>query len=439
MHATLLAQLNRFPTPNRYVIALSGGCDSVALLHALKQIQAQLPCRNMVAVHIDHGLQPAAASWSAQCRQLCEAQHIPFTVIELNLDVAKGESLEAVARHARYAAFAQFLEAQDMLLLAHHQNDQAETLLLQMLRGSGVHGLACMPAVTEVGNTWLARPMLTLTRTAIEDYAREQQLVWSDDPSNSDTRFDRNFLRHDIIPVLQTRWPALTTILARVAQHQAETKGLLLDLAQIDWQLCRLPTPYQISVSGLQRLSAPRARNLLRYWIAEICQAPLPDSVHLQRILDEVLRAAKDAAPLVCWANVQLRRYRDALHLELAPSGDAVHAWHRHWDLHAALSLPTGEQLAVRRVSGAGLCIDAAAPAVTVRYRQGGERCRLPGRAHHHELKKLFQHWGVPPWQRDRIPLIYIGQELAQIVGYSVCEPYCAKSGQSGIDIYLQH
>ena len=439
MHATLLALLNQFPVPRRYVIALSGGCDSVALLHAIKHIQPQLDCQEIIAVHIDHGLQSASVNWSVHCRRLCEQHNIPLTVIGLNLTFAKGESLEAVARHARYTAFAQFLEDQDMLLLAHHQNDQAETLLLQLFRGSGVSGLACMPAITQVGHTWLARPLLTLTRATIEHYAREQQLSWVDDPSNQETRFDRNFLRHDIMPVLESRWPALTTTLARVAQHQGETKGLLADLAQIDWHVCQAQTPNQISLHGLRQLSEPRARNLLRYWIATICQAPLPDSVHLQRILAEVLPAAVDAMPQVSWANVRLRRYREALYLELDPAGEDIHAWHSPWDLHDALLLPTGESLVTRRVSGAGLVIDAETPPITVKYRQGGERCRLQGRAHHHELRKLFQHWGVPPWQRDRIPLIYIGQELAQIVGYSVCEPYCAKSGQSGIDIYLQH
>jgi len=435
MHAALLAQLNRFPTPKRYVIALSGGCDSVALLHALKQIQSQLTCQNMLAVHIDHGLQATSAAWSAQCRVLCQRYDIPLTVIELNLKIEKGESLEAVARHARYAAFGQFLQDQDMLLLAHHQNDQAETLLLQVLRGSGISGLACMPAITQVNNTWLARPMLNLTRDDIERFARALQLSWCDDQSNQDTRFDRNFLRHEIMPRLQTRWPSASATLARVTQHQAEAKGLLADLAQIDAQSCQAFSPQQISLHGVRQLSESRARNLLRYWIAEICQAPMPDSVHLQRILDEVVPAAEDAEPLVSWANVELRRYRDALYLE--QQRDDMHTWHTSWDLHTALELPTGERLATRMASGSGLLIDKAA-AVTVKYRQGGERCRLPGRAHHHELKKCFQDWGVPPWQRDRIPLIYIGAELAQIVGYSVCEPYGARSDQRGIEIYLQ-
>lgn len=436
MHAALLAQLNRFPTPRRYVVALSGGCDSVALLHALKQIQSQLTCQHLLAVHINHGLQPASAAWSAQCRALCDQYDIPLTVLALNLTIQKGESLEAVARQARYAAFGQFLQDQDMLLLAHHQNDQAETLLLQVLRGSGVSGLACMPAITQVNNTWLARPLLNVTRESIEVYARAQQLSWCNDPSNQDTRFDRNFLRHEIMPRLQSRWPSASTTLARVAQHQAEAKALLADLAQIDWQGCQSSTPQQISLHGVRQLSEPRARNLLRYWIAEICQAPMPDSVHLQRILDEVVPAAVDAEPLVSWAHVQLRRYRDALYLEQLR--DDMHTWHANWDLQTALELPTGERLATRSVEGGGLLVDTM-HAVTVKYRQGGERCRLPGRSHHHELKKCLQDWGVPPWQRDRIPLIYIGAELAQIVGYSVCEPYGAKSGQRGIEIYLQH
>ena len=435
MHDALLAQLKQFPIPRRYVVALSGGCDSVVLLHALQQIRPQLDCQELVVVHIDHGLQSASGDWATQCRQICDQYALSLTVIELQLVIPKGESLEAIARHARYAAFQQFLQPKDMLLLAHHQNDQAETLLLQMLRGSGVSGLAGMPAITESDNVWLTRPLLNLSRDDIESYAHQHQLTWIEDPSNQDTRFDRNFLRHEVVPTVKKRWPAAVETLSRVAQHQADAKQLLTDLAEQDWQVCKTVDPQQISVNGLKQLSVPRVRNVLRYWLKEVCQVALPDTVKLQRIIDEVLCAAVDAEPQVSWENIQLRRYRDILYLE--PSHQDFTDWQTDWDLHTPLRLPSGETLSSRTVKDGGLLLGSPQTPVRVKYRQGGERCRLPGRTHHHDLKKLFQSWGVPPWQRARIPLIYIGSDLAQIVGYSVCEPFIAKAGQSGIEIYV--
>ena len=437
MHAFLLDQLKQFPVPRRYIVALSGGCDSVALLHAMRQIQSQLPCPILQAVHIDHGLQAASTNWSQQCQQLCRQLEVPIHIIELHLDIPKGESLEAVARHARYAAFEDYLQDDDMLLLAHHRNDQAETLLLQVLRGSGVTGLACMPKLIRNNSAWLVRPLLDIGRNDIEQYARAQALSWIDDPSNQDTRFDRNFLRHDIMPLLQARWPSVNTTLARVAHHQAEASHLLNELAQIDWQTCCAPDKQRLSVSAVQKLPPARIRNLLRYWVAHVAHLPMPDTVHLQRILDEVLPAAQDATPLGQWAGVHLRRYRDELYLEHQPVEHAVD-WHIAWDMQGPMILPTGETLSMRMVRGGGLRLDPPTGPVTVQFRQGGERCRLPGRAHHNELKKLLQSWGVPPWRRDRIPLIFVDQELAQIVGFSLCEPYIAQADQLGVEIYLQ-
>lgn len=435
MHDALLAQLTQLPVPNRYVVALSGGCDSVVLLHALQQVLPQLVCQELAVVHIDHGLQAASADWATQCRQICDQYALPLTIIELKLAIPNGESLEAIARHARYDAFQQFLQDKDMLLLAHHQNDQAETLLLQVLRGSGVSGLACMPVITQSGNTWFARPLLNYRRDDIEAYAHQHQLVWITDPSNQDTRFDRNFLRHNIVPTLAKRWPAAVETLSRVAQHQADAKYLLTDLAELDWQACQVAQEQQISVNQLKQLSVPRVRNVLRYWLKEICQVAIPDTVHLQRIVDEVLPAASDAEPQVSWADVRLRRYRDVLYLD--STRHDFTDWQTDWDLHTPLQLPNGQTLSTRTVKDGGLLLGTSDSPVMVKYRQGGERCRLPGRVHHHELKKLFQSWGVPPWQRARIPLIYIGSDLAQIVGYSICEPFVAKSGQRGIEVYV--
>jgi len=434
--ASLLEKLRHYPSPLNYVVAYSGGCDSHVLLHALIQIQAQLDCQSIKVVHVDHGLQEQASDWAQHCESVCQQYGVPFTAVSLNLQIPKGESVEAHARTARYAALEKQLHAGDMLLLAQHQNDQAETMLLQLIRGSGVKGLAAMPEIVKVKNYWQTRPLLDLNRSDIQSYAEQSKLKWIEDPSNQDNRFDRNFLRNDVIPVLQQRWPALSETMSRASRHQAEADSLLNDLAELDWQTCRMTKRTLLAIESLKKLDPARQRNLLRYWIANKCQFPMPDRVQCQRILDEILPASEDAEPVVCWADVVVRRYRNALHLERGPFAFSE-GWQESWDLQAPLALPSGQQLVVQQKKGQGMVIPDAKSLLTVRFRLGGEKCRLPGRQHRHELKKLLQGWGVPPWQRDKIPLIYIGDELAQVVGYSICEPFLAKNEQMGFEISL--
>jgi tRNA(Ile)-lysidine synthase len=418
------------------VVAYSGGCDSHSLLHALVQIREQLDCQNLLAIHVDHGLQTESSQWSGHCEKICQQYAVPFQLIALKLVTPKGESPEAYARQARYAAMQDDLDYDDMLLLAQHQDDQAETLLLQLLRGSGVRGLAAMPEINRSDRYWQARPWLHIGRTEIQSYAEQAQLNWIDDPSNQDNRFDRNYLRNEIMPLLKQRWPAAAETLGRTARHQAEASELVNTLAELDWRECRLNEKTMLSLPQLKRLTAARQRNLLRYWIAEQCDLPLPDSIHCQRIIEEVLPAAQDAEPVVSWGDIAVRRYRDVLHIEKCLS-TAPAEWRQQWDLQAPLSLPSGQTLRVTKQKGQGLALPDGPDSVTVGFRQGGEKCRLPGRQHRHELKKLFQNWGVPPWQRDRVPLIYVGNELAQVVGYSVCEPFLAKNEQIGYVISL--
>lgn len=437
--ASLLEKLRHYPSPANYVVAYSGGCDSHVLLHALIQIQAQLDCQLISVVHIDHGLQEQSADWAQHCQAICQQYDVPFTTISLNLEIPNGESVEAYARKARYAALEKHVGSDDMLLLAQHQDDQAETMLLQLIRGSGVKGLAAMPEIVKVNDYWQARPLLGVTRSDIQSYAEQSQLDWIEDPSNQDNRFDRNFLRNDVFPVLQQRWPSLSETMSRASRHQAEADSLLKDLAELDWQTCRMPEQTLLTIESLKKLDPARQRNLLRYWITNKCQFPMPDRVQCQRILDEILPASEDAEPVVCWADVVVRRYRDTLYIEQAAQTDYAlfTGWQKSWDLQSPLRLPSGQQLIVQQKKGQGMVLPEAANSLMVRFRLGGEKCRLPGRQHRHELKKLLQGWGVPPWQRDKIPLLYIGDELAQVVGYSICEPFLAKSEQMGFEISL--
>ncbi len=435
--AHLLQQLAQLPAARRYWVAYSGGCDSHVLLHALATLRTHLDTP-LHAIHINHGLQMQAGAWETHCRQVCAQLSIPLEVVRVNAAHAAGESPEAAARVARYGVFTEILQDDDILLMAHHQDDQAETLLLQMLRGAGLKGLAAMPVLTRLGRGRLARPLLDFTRSVLSHYAVQQGLVWIDDPSNTDVRFDRNFLRHEVMPLLHQRWPATTSILSRVAEHMAEGASLLRDLAEQDFTQHRV-AGQRLTVASLRALDAARLRNLLRYWLFDVCRLTMPDSRHLNRIVHEVLPAAGDAMPIVSWRGGEVRRYRGelyALQPETAPLPTGLPI---AWDGKQALSLHQ-QVLIPHLVKGQGIARQfLTGQDLSVRFRQGGESCMPLGRKHHHSLKKLFQEWGVPPWQRERVPLLYVGDDIAQIVGYCICEPFQTNPQQEGVVVTLEN
>lgn len=432
--ASLLAQMQRLPVPHRYWVAYSGGVDSHALLHALCELRLHLAAP-IAALHVHHGLQAVADQWVSHCQQVCDQLQVELTVQRVNAQALHGESPEAAARQARYRAMREILQSQDMLLSAHHQNDQAETVLLQLVRGAGVNGLAGMPVCTVLGQGYLARPLLGFTRTMLETYARQQQLQWIEDPSNNDTAFERNFIRQQVMPLLHSRWPMHAATLSRAAAHLAEAAELLNALAADDWAELQSTIPKTIAVAKLQSLPPARQRNVLRYWLKEICQLPLPDTQHLARLREELLCARPDANPEVIWPGAAVRRYQACLYA-MPPLLALPADWSTHWDLAQPLSLPDGtRQLVAHTSASAGLRADVLTAGVEVRFRHGGETLQLPGRRHHHALKKLLQEWDVPPWLRERIPLVYVQGQLAQVVGYCVCAPFATAAGASGVVI----
>ena len=432
--AALLTQMLRLPVPHRYWVAFSGGVDSHALLHALHAVRDQLPAP-LAAVHVHHGLQAVADEWVTHCQTVCDALSIELVVCRVNAQAHWGDSPEAVARQVRYAALRSIMQAKDMVLSAHHQNDQAETVLLQLIRGTGTPGLAGMPLCMPLGLGYLARPLLGFTRDMLEHYAQAHALTWIEDPTNSDTRFDRNYIRQQVMPILNARWPMSAATLARSASHQGEATVLLNELAAIDWHDVQADQPDTLSVTKLQGLLPARQRNVLRYWLKEICHLPLPDTRHLNRIQNELLTARADAIPEVIWSGAEVRRYQDRLYA-MSPLSGMAEDWRVQWNLLQPLALPDGvSQLLPRMEQGAGLRAEMLHNGVEVRFRHGGEMVQLPGRRHHHALKKLLQEWGVPPWLRERIPLVYIQGELAQVVGYCLCAPYAASAGERGIGI----
>jgi len=427
----ILAALRRLPTPRRYLIAYSGGLDSTVLLHALAR-QAPALDVSLAAVHIHHGLQALADGWLDHSMAQCAALAVPCQALRVSVARDSGEGLEASARRARYQAIAGVMEEGDMLLTAHHQDDQAETLLLQLLRGSGVAGLAAMAPVKPFARGWHARPLLDFSRQQLQRYAEAMQLHWIDDPSNFDTSLERNHLRQRVMPLLHERNPAVAATLSRSARHFAEATELLEELAEVDLPGARGSREGSLSVSALLSLSPARQRNLLRHWI-RTAGFPLPDSRHLQCICDEVLPAALDSTPLVHWSGAEVRRYRDALFVmaPLPPVPTEVIPW----DLSTALHLPHGVgSLTARKGEGAGLAIEPLAGRhVEIRFRTGGEQCRPAGRHETHALKKLLQEEGIPPWLRERLPLLYVDGELAQVGNLWRCEPFASQPGETGI------
>ncbi len=417
----------------RFCLAYSGGVDSHVLLHALVSLrQANRFSIPIHAFHVNHGLSPNAAQWSAHCRSICLALDIPIQVLIVDARACGGESPEAKAREARYAALSSATMTGDVWLTAHHQDDQAETFLLQLLRGAGVEGLSAMPIVQPFSSGRLVRPLLDINRQTIQDYAQAEQLQWVEDESNQQHHFDRNFLRHEVMPLLKQRWPSAAKTITRAATHCATAARLLNRDADELVSTVQGSSADRLSVLGLQQLSSEQQALLLRHWIHRL-GFPRPSAVHIQQIQLTVLGAQWDTSPLLHWRGAEIRRYRDELFL-LAPqlAHDATRKW--IWDLQTDLDMESSGRLALKvAAAGQGFSVTRLREqgAIEVRFRLGGERFRQRGRDTH-SLKKLMQEWGIPPWQRDRIPLLYAADQLVSVAGYAVSEDHQAVSDELG-------
>lgn len=424
------------PDARGYCVAFSGGLDSQVLLHALAARRERLPAP-LTAVHVNHNLQPDAPAWAEHCRAVCAVPGIDYRVLSVQARPLPGESPEAAARAARYRALADAVPSGGVLLTAHHRDDQAETLLLQLLRGAGPKGLAAMPERMTIAGVPLLRPLLDVGRDALREYARQQGLTWVDDPSNARTDYDRNFLRHEILPRLRSRWPAVGDTLARCAGHQAEAAQLLEALAEADWGQSTCSSSMKtgavppLAVSTLLHLSPPRRANLLRHWL-HLRGVSMPSTAVLERIDQDLLHAAPDAEPLVRWGAVRLRRYREGLYLDDVLEEESPSRC-LDWRPDQPLSLPGGVLSAVPAQGGGVALHHLPGGNLQVRFRQGGESLRPAGRRERHSLKHLFQESGVPPWERARVPLIYRGDELLAVAGYWVCAEFQARTDEPGM------
>lgn len=389
------------------VVGFSGGLDSSVLLHLLAT-QPVMRARGLRAIHIHHGLHVEANRWALHCHAVCEALAVPLQTIRVDVIGDAGNGLEASARDARYAAFADALGPDDVLALAHHRDDQAETFLMRALRASGPDGLAAMRPWRRFGAAWLWRPLLDTPSARLLAHARAHVLHWIDDPSNLDTVHDRNFLRQRVLPLLRERWPHADAAFARAAALSADAHDLLAGDDRCALADSGTADPQVLSVDALRALPRARRARVLRCWIEALALPRLP-AQGVARIESDLLTAAADSHARFAWHGAVVRRWRGLL--QAGPHREPMSPkWRASWDGRRPLALPGGSQLHLEGADG------FAAPLV-VHARQGGERIALPGRGHSHALKNVLQDRGVPPWIREQLPLLCDADGAVQAAG----------------------
>ena len=423
---SLLAVLNpQLPADfsGQFCVAFSGGLDSSVLLHALTELRAGHPEWSVRALYVDHQLQVASATWGERCQAVAQKLNVEFAILKVDVDRDSDEGLESAARTARYSALRQALRPNEILLTAHHADDQAETVLMALLRGSGVQGLAAMPVRKAWAPGWHMRPLLAFTRNELAKWAREQGINGIDDPTNQVLRHDRNFLRHEVLPLLAGRWPAAASSIARGADHAGESLALLEEIAQADLGACGVGPALRIE--ALLALSGPRRRNLVRFWLRSQ-GLRMPSTRKLAGLEVDLRVAAQHRIPTVRWLDVELFWHRGLLY---ARSEQPAVPAEMSWQWREPLRLPA---LGVLSLGPAlvGLATEKLPETLTVRFRAGGERIRLPGREHRHHLKNLLQESDVLPWWRDRLPLLFVGKKLAAVGDLFVSDEFIARDGQ---------
>ena len=417
-------------------IALSGGLDSSVLLVALSRLVASgRLAAGLRAIHVDHALHADSARWARASRDLAGRHGVAFDEIRVAVSQAAGHGPEAAAREARYAALAERLEPGEVLVTAHHADDQLETILLQWLRGGGLRSIAGMAPLGRFGATgWLARPLLEFTRTELAAWAGRQGLSWQEDPSNLDRRFDRNYLRLEVLPALRQRWPAVATTAGRVADYARD--ALAAEAACVAQDLPRVLAGIALDLAALQSLPEPRQRALLRAWLAGLGLPPASART-LAALRRDMAIAASDRIPETRWPGAVVRRYRGRLHAAAAhevplregrwpTNGDATHAW------------SSGSSLALVPGVGVGLSRARLPGQVDVRQRTGGEEFVPAGGAHRRPLRKWLQEHDVLPWRRPDLPLLFAGDRLIAVADLAVAAEFAARADEPSWRIVWQ-
>lgn len=403
--------------PHWYV-AFSGGVDSTVLLHLLLRWRHANPgAPPLTAIHINHGLQREADTWRTHCEAECKKMHIPLICHRVEVR-AGSRGLEAAAREARYRVFERQLRAGEVLFLAHHNDDQVETFFLRLLRGAGVRGLAAMPARRPLGEGLLARPLLAFGRADVEAYAAHHSLRWVEDPSNLDPGLDRNFLRSEVLPLLASRWPGYRRTVPRTSAHMAAAVALIDALLPVPETVHSVTGDPGIPLAALEGCAIDRAAHTLRNWL-QAAGLPAPDSGPLREFLRQLREAGARRSPRLQCSDYTLQRYRDAVYLLPAPSPPP--AGPLTLSPGECLDLPGVGRVVLEPAAAGGLLLEAR-ERLRLAWRDGGERCRLEGRAGSRSLKKLLQESGVPPWWRARVPLLCLGDELLAVGVLGACQ-----------------
>lgn len=400
------------------LVAYSGGLDSHVLLHALAELRDTGELKGKLeAIHVNHQLSAHATQWECHCQKICDALNIPLTVSKVNVE-KRGEGLEHAAREERYKAFAEVMNDNGYLIIAHHQDDQVETQLFRLMRGTGIRGLAGIHSTRPFGNGTMIRPLLGYTRSVLEAYANQEKLEWIEDDSNADETLDRNFLRAKVFPELQARWPGYRKSLERLAGLAKENQALLEEVGEEDF-IKVSDSIHRISIPKLLEFSEARQRNIVRTWFLmmeanQVIQSP--DYYVIERVFSEIIPAAVDAEPVVTWNKggsvMEIRRFSDYLYAVL-PFEVPATSEKLVWQVETPLQMTNLGTLFVVETTDEGIVLPENGE-VEVRFREGGESAKPAGRKTR-PLKKILQDYKVPPWWRDKIPLFYIDDELAAV------------------------
>jgi tRNA(Ile)-lysidine synthase len=424
--AALLAQLPATSAPPRLCVALSGGLDSTVLVVALARLQraGSLPAR-LRALHVDHGLHADSANWGLACTRLATDWSVPFESVRVTVPLRPGASPEASAREARYAALAAGLRPGEVLLTAHHADDQLETILLQWLRGGGLRAVAGMAPLGPFGrDAWHARPLLEFTRDDLAGWATAQGLRWLEDPSNQDPRFDRNYLRLAVLPLLRQRWPGVARTAGRVAEFARD--ALLAEAATVAQDLPAVLRGAAIDLQPLLSLDGPRQRAVLRAWLAGLGLPP-PPARTLASLLHDMRYAAADRNPACRWPGAAVHRYRGHLHAGPPPDAPVVVA---HWNGAGRLAWAKDSALELVADSGRGLSRERMPATFDIVPRTPGAAFRPVGGAHRRPLRKWLQEHEVLPWRRDSLPLLCAHGRLLAVADLGVAAEVAAGPGE---------
>lgn len=418
------AQIDKYAsTQKQFLIGFSGGLDSTALLLLFTKLRENRPHLQMRAIHIHHGLSANADSWTEHCKQICEQLNVPLIIEKVRVDTCNG--IEAGAREARYQAISQHILPDEILATAHHLQDQTETFFLALKRGSGLQGLGAMQLQSTVYNLPVFRPLLHFTRPELEQFVQATKLDWVEDESNRDSRYERNFLRNEILPELRQRWAHFDLAVQRSAQHCFEQQQLINELLADEFAQNFDKTDRSFSIQQFAQYSATKQKALLRLWLNE-WQLPMPSLVQLEQIIQDVIFARSDSNPLFQLGEKVVRRHQQKLYLTPQFTDISTHK----------VDIKIGETVCLPDNLGT-LTLTQQADKLLVQWKNKqlvtqklpftnspiqirfsySSKIRLTEKSANKEMKKIWQHFNVPVWQRQRIPLIFYGDKLKSAVG----------------------